>query len=95
LVNVSLLYAEVIRDVGANAPENPQRLTLAQMFARTTVHEVAHQFGLVNKDDGPGVQFGHRQEPSVMVALPYPLPANQFFFHPKDIRRLRWTRQSP
>lgn len=94
LVNATVEYAEVIRDFSATATANSQGLTVAQLFARTTVHEVAHQFGLVRKEDG-GDGSGHRTEASVMLLNPYVIPNNQFLFYPNDIRRLRLTLESP
>jgi hypothetical protein len=86
----SLVYVEVGRDMIASGEvllgENVAR-------ARTTVHEVGHQFDLARI--GPEVERSHRRGESIMRAFTLRLPDNRFYFHSYDVVHMRQRYSSP
>jgi len=88
---LSVVYVEPIRDVASYYGV----LTEAEARARTTIHEVAHQFNLV--EAGPDEEDpSHRNDGlNIMNSSTRTVPENLFYFHEIEIVSLRNRILSP
>jgi hypothetical protein len=93
---LSVVFTETARDIAAS--NNPLGLSYAEFLARTTVHEVGHQFNLVDPTLMiPNSTPTHRGNGmNIMDMFPASrVPAENYFFHPREISDLRTRWHSP
>ncbi len=92
--HVSVIFAEVVKDRvnDSDAPTVIAGLPESDLTARAAVHEIAHQFNVVQLAGGV---VGHRPGDNLMNEDVAGVALGGFFFHEDDLSYMREQVQSP